>query len=73
MVTVTKLLDEDGNEIELSGNSKADVTSPLSSKYQFLNPVIQGIDYNTGKLKSRITKLNKVNSGADIEFTTKHW
>lgn len=28
-----KLLDEDGNEIELSGNSKADVTSPLSSKY----------------------------------------
>ena len=66
-----KLLDEDGNEIELTGNSKADVTSPLGSKYQFLNPVIQGIDYNTGKLKSRITKLNKVNSGADIEFTTK--
>ena len=66
-----KLLDEDGNEIELTGNSKADVTSPLGSKYQFLNPVIQEIDYNTGKLKSRLTKLNKVNSDADIEFTTK--
>lgn len=65
------LLDEDGNEIELTGNSKADITSPLSSKYQFLNPVIQEIDYNTGKLKSRVTKLNKVNSGADIEFISK--
>lgn len=65
------LLDEDGNEIKLTGNSKADVTAPLDTKFKFYNPVIQEIDYSTGTLKTRLTKLNKINSGADIAFTSK--
>ena len=39
-----KLLDENGEEIVLSGNSKADITVEKPSSYEYLNPVIQSVD-----------------------------